>query len=410
VAAGVAPPRSNAGDPAAARCGGAPLSVTFYDAGQALAALVTLPDGRHILVDAGEDPQRAGCGAVCRGWHARVVAGVTADLHGDALDLVWITHPHSDHHGGLPGLAANVDIRHYVDNGQAPQTAGVQRARAAARQAGATLSVVEPGHTQIPLPNSDQVQLRAVVPDKWPVRCERHPNDCSIGLMVTYCASTVLMVGDAEAACEGAWDVGDVDLLQVGHHGGDTSSTAQFIDRVRPEYAVISSADRGEGTNRTYCHPRKATVERLTAMTGGPGSGEVAAYDSERPCTKGLDDNWDSTATSDHLWLTSRDGTVTLQTTGDGTFVRIARRDAPASAAPVVAPPEPTAAERQTIRAQLVQESRDAYDGACPCPESVMSNGRRCGARSAYSRGGGDAPLCYPRDVTDEMVNAAAER
>lgn len=31
-------------------------------------------------------------------------------------------------------------------------------------------------------------------------------------------------------------------------------------------------------------------------------------------------------------------------------------------------------------------------------------NGSRCGARSAYSRPGGRAPLCYPSDVTDAMV------
>ncbi len=52
-------------DPAA--CGSAKLRVAFYKAGQALSALVTLPDGRHILVDAGESASRPGCGAHAHG-------------------------------------------------------------------------------------------------------------------------------------------------------------------------------------------------------------------------------------------------------------------------------------------------------------------------------------------------------
>lgn len=56
------------------------------------------------------------------------------------------------------------------------------------------------------------------------------------------------------------------------------------------------------------------------------------------------------------------------------------------------------------IRARLVAESARAYPGNCPCPENLDSAGRRCGARSAYSRTGGRAVMCYPEDVTDEQV------
>jgi len=56
------------------------------------------------------------------------------------------------------------------------------------------------------------------------------------------------------------------------------------------------------------------------------------------------------------------------------------------------------------IRKILIDESIAAYDGSCPCPYSTARNGSRCGKRSAYSRPGGAAPLCYPKDVSDEMV------
>lgn len=56
------------------------------------------------------------------------------------------------------------------------------------------------------------------------------------------------------------------------------------------------------------------------------------------------------------------------------------------------------------IRQTLIQESIASYPGRCPCPYNVDRAGRSCGGRSAYSRKGGYAPLCYARDVTREMV------
>lgn len=56
------------------------------------------------------------------------------------------------------------------------------------------------------------------------------------------------------------------------------------------------------------------------------------------------------------------------------------------------------------VRLLLIDESIAAYEGACPCPYSIARDGTECGARSAYSREGGAAPLCFPEDVTDEVV------
>lgn len=56
------------------------------------------------------------------------------------------------------------------------------------------------------------------------------------------------------------------------------------------------------------------------------------------------------------------------------------------------------------IKKLLIDESIAAYSGNCPCPYSSARNGSRCGRRSAWSRAGGEAPLCYPKDVSAEMV------
>jgi hypothetical protein len=56
------------------------------------------------------------------------------------------------------------------------------------------------------------------------------------------------------------------------------------------------------------------------------------------------------------------------------------------------------------VKQQMIKESIQEYPGKCPCPYSTMSNGSRCGKRSAYLRPGGYSPLCYPGDVTEQML------
>jgi hypothetical protein len=61
--------------------------------------------------------------------------------------------------------------------------------------------------------------------------------------------------------------------------------------------------------------------------------------------------------------------------------------------------------DRRTDSAKDISASIAAYKGNCPCPYNVDRRGHRCGARSAYSRPGGAMPLCYERDVTQQMVD-----
>lgn len=76
-------------------------------------------------------------------------------------------------------------------------------------------------------------------------------------------------------------------------------------------------------------------------------------------------------------------------------------------ASPAAAPQQMTDAQ---IRQALVRQSIANYSGSCPCPYSTDRAGRRCGGRSAYSRPGGAAPLCYPSDVSAAQVAAYRRR
>jgi hypothetical protein len=64
----------------------------------------------------------------------------------------------------------------------------------------------------------------------------------------------------------------------------------------------------------------------------------------------------------------------------------------------------------EQIKAKIIQQSIAAYPGTCACPYQVTRNGSRCGRRSAYSKPGGFAPLCYPQDVTPELVERYKRR
>lgn len=58
------------------------------------------------------------------------------------------------------------------------------------------------------------------------------------------------------------------------------------------------------------------------------------------------------------------------------------------------------------IRQAIIRESINSYPGNCPCPYNSARNGSSCGGRSAYSRAGGYAPMCYPADVSKAEVDA----
>jgi hypothetical protein len=82
---------------------------------------------------------------------------------------------------------------------------------------------------------------------------------------------------------------------------------------------------------------------------------------------------------------------------------RVERTGAKASKSSKATTPKPRLSDGQ-IKKILIRESIASYSGNCPCPYNTASNGSSCGGRSAWSRAGGEEPLCYPKDVSAEMV------
>lgn len=74
--------------------------------------------------------------------------------------------------------------------------------------------------------------------------------------------------------------------------------------------------------------------------------------------------------------------------------------DVPSEPPPAARP----AFDRNEVIDAIIKASLRSYSGACPCPYNTMKSGRRCGGNSAYSKPGGQSPICYSTDVTDRMI------
>lgn len=72
----------------------------------------------------------------------------------------------------------------------------------------------------------------------------------------------------------------------------------------------------------------------------------------------------------------------------------------------VVSPAAASQVSDAEIRQAIIKDSIAQYPGPCACPYNSARNGSSCGRRSAYSRPGGYSPLCYSRDVSQQMVDA----
>lgn len=215
------------------------LEVLFVSVGHGDAALLRLPDGSAVLVDAG--------GSVGGGPDpgARAVVPLLRDLGVRRLAAVFVSHPHPDHVLGLAAVAAAMPIDLVFSNGDA----GDGEARALlARLAPVTL---------LPGDGWSRAGVRFDV-----LGGERETfasNDASLVLRVVYGETTFLLPGDLEAAGEAAAVARGglaADVVKVPHHGSRTSSTEPFVAAVHPRFAVVSV----DGESRFgFPHPEPVT-------------------------------------------------------------------------------------------------------------------------------------------------------
>jgi competence protein ComEC len=228
------------------------------DVGQGDSLLLVTPDGRTLLVDGGgfgggprQAPQDFDIGeeVVSPALWARGIRH---------LDVVALSHAHSDHMGGLPAVLRNFHPSElWVGNN--PRVAAYTALLEEANRLGIRVRALRAGDV---LALGD-TNLNVLAPFRDYVPGAEPTNNDSLVLHMAYGGTSVMLEGDAEEPIEQAMltEAGlQSTVLKVGHHGSVTSTRPDFLARVMPQWAVISC-----GLHNRYHHPRQEVLAELQA-------------------------------------------------------------------------------------------------------------------------------------------------
>ncbi len=237
------------------------LEVTAVDVGQGDSILVVSPTGHTMLVDAG-GPTGRGENAPAATWDVgeQVIAPYLWSRRIRRLDVVVLSHAHSDHMGGMPAILRDFHPRELwisINPGNSPLF------YALLAQANAQHMIIRHLHAGESFPWSD-LQATVLAPEAPYANGGAPTNNDSLVLRLACDRASVLLEGDAEAPSEQTMlanhRVQPATLLKVGHHGSHTSTTPAFLAAVSPIDAVIS-----DGQHNTFGHPSPVTLGTLEA-------------------------------------------------------------------------------------------------------------------------------------------------
>ena len=227
-----------------------PVTIEVLDVGQGDSILIRSPEGKTALVDAG--PTRTGA------VRALKRAGVTS------LDLVLISHHHSDHYGGMDEVVKATKPRYFVASRSGHTTSLYLKLLKTVQAQGIT--VVQPSA------KPRKIELGSVELTLFPQPPEdrKEENNNSIGVRLRYGSFSMLLTGDSEQSERQWWLRNDPDLVRdctivkLAHHGSRNGTDARWLKLSHPELAVASM-----GRNNEFGHPHPETVS-LLRRTGVP--------------------------------------------------------------------------------------------------------------------------------------------
>lgn len=218
------------------------LKVHFIDVGQADSILIQ--DGSvNMLIDAGNNEDE------------KTIIDYLKKQGVKKLDYVIATHPHEDHIGSMDAVIKTFEIGKIYAPKVSTTTKTFENMLTAIKNK--KLKITEPKAGDTFKLSTASCTILGPISSKY-----EDLNDYSIVLKMTFGNNTFLFMGDAESVSEKEilekkYDV-KADVLKVGHHGSDSSTSTDFLNKVNPKHAVISV-----GKGNDYGHPTQATMDKL---------------------------------------------------------------------------------------------------------------------------------------------------
>ena len=238
---------------------GPKLRVTVIDVSQGDATLVQFPSGRTLLVDGGPKTFSYDAGEkIVVPFLKRTVS---------KLDALIVTHPHSDHLGGVESVLRSIPVGKVFDAGHRAESSIYRKYLQTLKElsiphesirAGSTVSFAEEVRIFVLHPTTSFVQTDSL-------HFSQDFNNGSVVLKILYGKVKVLLTGDAEEPSEEQMlllydGFLKSDLIKAGHHGSKTSSGEHFVETVKPQYAAVSV-----GALNKFGHPSRDVVARYQA-------------------------------------------------------------------------------------------------------------------------------------------------
>jgi competence protein ComEC len=235
------------------------LELTFLDVGQGDAAVLSFPDGRTWIVDAGGLGQGNASGESIRTFDTgeRIVSRYLWSRWITRIDRVVLSHPHHDHGGGVPAVLANFRSGSFYTSALNPEgDAVLAHITRVARERSIPVLHAQAGDEVRPA----GVHIRTLHP---PLGSNyRSPNESSIVLHIRYGRFAALLPGDLERQGERSVLASNGNLrsllLKVAHHGSRYATPDDFLDQVRPRWAILSA-----GRHNPFGNPARDLVMRL---------------------------------------------------------------------------------------------------------------------------------------------------
>lgn len=224
------------------------LEVHFLNVGQGDGAFIRSPLGYNIIIDGGPD--------------LSLLDNLETILppQDHTIDLLILTHPHSDHLFGLIEILERYKVKNALLTGVAYKSKLYTYFESNLAKKGPNLLFADSNQD---IYFNDGLLLDVIYPHAPSLaKTVENVNNDSIVIRLVYGQNSILFTGDAEIEEEReilqtASDV-ETQILKAGHHGSKTSSTSAYLPAVRPEYAIISA-----GENNQYHHPHGETLQNF---------------------------------------------------------------------------------------------------------------------------------------------------